>query len=95
MKKPLLIPSVLLYVLVIYGMPLALVGMVMLARRWRHGPLYLFLLTLFYLSLHALVAAGTPHRVQVDLYLLVFCAHPLAWLARRMFSGPAGAGDGE
>jgi 4-amino-4-deoxy-L-arabinose transferase-like glycosyltransferase len=78
-----------------WQLPLALVGMVMLARRWRHGPFYLFLLTIFYLSLHALVAAGTPHRVQVDLYMLVFCAHPLAWLARRMFSGPAGAGGGE
>jgi hypothetical protein len=68
-----------------WQLPLALVGMVMLARRWRRGPLYLYLLTLFYLALHTLVAAGTPHRVQVDLYLLVFCAHPLAWLARRLF----------
>ncbi len=68
-----------------WQLPLALVGMVMLARRWRRGPLYLFLLTLFYLSLHALVAAGTPHRVQVDLYLLVFSAHPLAWLAGWLF----------
>lgn len=68
-----------------WQLPLALAGMVMLARRWRSGPLYLYLLTLFYLSLHALVASGTPHRVQVDLYLLVFTAHPLACLARRLF----------
>jgi len=74
-----------------WQLPLALVGMVMLARRWRRGPLYLFLLTLFYLSLHALVAAGTPHRVQVDLYLLVFSAHPLAWLAGRLFPPGGGA----
>lgn len=75
-----------------WQLPLALVGMVMLARRWRSGPLYLYLLTLFYLSLHALVAAGTPHRVQVDLYLLVFCAHPLAWLVRRLSGRPASGG---
>jgi hypothetical protein len=59
----------------------------MLARRWRRGPFYLYLLTLFYFLLHALVASGTPHRVQVDLYLLVFAAHPLAWLTRRLFGG--------
>ncbi len=76
-----------------WQLPLALVGMIMLAGRWRSGPLYLYLLTLFYLSLHALVAAGTPHRVQVDLYLLVFCAHPLAWLVQR-FSGRAAPAGG-
>jgi len=76
-----------------WQLPLALVGMVMLAGRWRSGPLYLYLLTLFYLSLHALVASGTPHRVQVDLFLLVFTAYPLAWLARRFFGGePPGEG---
>lgn len=76
-----------------WQLPLALVGMVLLAPRWRSGPLYLYLLTLFYLVLHALVASGTPHRVQVDLYLLVFTAQPLAWLARRLFGGePPGEG---
>lgn len=78
-----------------WQLPLALVGMVMLARRWRRGPLYLYLLTLFYLALHALVAAGTPHRVQVDLYLLIFCAHPLAWIAGRLFPRVTRAGGVE
>lgn len=78
-----------------WQLPLALVGMLMLARRWRRGPLYLYLLTLFYLALHALVAAGTPHRVQVDLYLLIFCAHPLAWLAGRLFPRAPVAGGVE
>jgi len=72
-----------------WQLPLALLGMVLLARHWRRGPLYLYLLTLFYLALHALVAAGTPHRVQVDLYLLVFAAVPLARLVRRWSGGPA------
>lgn len=63
-----------------WQLPMALLGMVMLAPRWRRGPLYLYVLSLFYLLLHALVASGTPHRVQVDLFLLIFCAYPLSRL---------------
>ena len=68
---------------------------VLLVSRIGLGTLNHTLLTLFYLALHALVAAGTPHRVQVDLYLLVFSAHPLAWLAGRLFGRSTPEGEAE
>jgi len=63
---------------------MGLLGLIVNGKQWSRYRIF-YLLVLYYIAVHAVTAAGIPHRLPLDAVLILFAASALCWIYEQLF----------